>query len=83
MELLDLLKTVLPLVIFAIGGLVVAVRLQAQVKELQKDLDTLQQRETYVSVVRLQAQMEQVEKNISSLWSFANNLRNRFNGHKV
>ena len=78
---LSLIKTLLPVIVLLVSGLIVAVRIQSQVKELQKDLDTLQKRETYVSVVKLQAQMEQVEKNISALWSFTNSLRNRFNGH--
>jgi len=78
---LDVVKTILPLVVFVIGALVVAVRLQSQVKELQKDLDTLLKRDTYVAVVKLQAQQEQTEKNISALWQFSNQLRNRFNGH--
>ena len=58
---LSLIKTLLPVIILLVSGLIVAVRIQSQVKELQKDLDTLQKRETYVSVVKLQAQMEQVE----------------------
>jgi cell division protein FtsB len=77
---LDLLKTVLPLVIFAVGALVVAVRLQSQVKEIQKDLEELEKKQTYVSVVKLEAKMEQVEKNVTSLWNFINGLRDRFNG---
>ena len=78
---LSLIKTLLPVIVLLVSGLIVAVRIQSQVKELQKDLDTLQKRETYVSVVKLQAQMEQVENNISALWAFTNSLRNRFNGH--
>ncbi len=79
---LDVVKTILPLIVFVVGALVVAVRLQSQVKELQKDLDTLLKRDTYVAVVKLQAQQEQTEKNISALWTFSNQLRNKFNGHK-
>jgi len=78
---LDVVKTILPLIVFVVGALVVAVRLQSQVKELQKDLDTLLKRDTYVAVVKLQAQQEQTEKNISALWQFSNQLRNKFNGH--
>ena len=78
---LSLIKTLLPVIVLLVSGLIVAVRIQSQVKELQKDLDTLQKRETYVSVVKLQAQMEQVEKNISAWGGFTNSLRNRFNGH--
>lgn len=76
---LDIIKTVLPLVIFAVGALVVAVRLQSQVKELQKDMEELEKKQTYVSVVKLEAKMEQVEKNVTSLWNFTNSLRDRFN----
>ena len=79
---LDVVKTILPLIVFVVGALVVAVRLQSQVKELQKDLDTLLKRDTYVAVVKLQAQQEQTEKHISALWTFSNQLRNKFNGHK-
>jgi hypothetical protein len=78
---LSLIKTLLPVLILLISGLIVAVRIQSHVKELQKDLDTLQKRETYVVVVKLQAQMEQAEKNISSLWTYTNSLRNKLNGH--
>ena len=78
---LSLIKTLIPVIVLLISGLIVAVRLQSQVRELQKDLDNLLKRDTYVSVVKLEAQQEQVEKNISALWTFANSLRNKFNGH--
>ncbi len=79
---LDLLKTLLPLVVFVVGALVVAVRLQSQVQALQRDLRELQKKQTYVSVVMLEAKMEQAEKNLSALWQFTNSLRDRFNGSK-
>lgn len=78
---LSLVKTLIPVIVLLISGLIVAVRLQSQVRELQKDLDNLLKRDTYVAVVKLEAQNEQIEKNISSLWAFANSLRNRFNGN--
>jgi len=78
---LPLIKTLIPVIVLLISGLIVAVRLQSQVRELQKDLDNLLKRDTYVSVVKLEAQQEQTEKNISALWTFANSLRNKFNGH--
>jgi hypothetical protein len=78
---LSLIKILIPVIVLLISGLIVAVRLQSQVRELQKDLDNLLKRDTYVSVVKLEAQQEQVEKNISALWTFANSLRNKFNGH--
>ena len=79
---LDLLKTLLPLVVFVVGALVVAVRLQSQVQAQQRDLRELENKQTYVSVVKLEAKMEQAEKNVSALWQFTNSLRDRFNGSK-
>jgi len=76
----NLLKTFLPLAVFVVGALVVAVRLQSEVKELQRDVREMEKKQTYVSVVKLEAEMEQAKKNISSLWERINNLRDRFNG---
>lgn len=78
---LSLVKTLIPVIVLLVTGLIVAVRLQSQVKELQKDLDSLVKRDTYVSVVKLKAQQEMVDKNISALWTFTNSLRNKMNGH--
>ena len=76
----NLLKTFLPLAVFVVGALVVAVRLQSEVKELQRDVREMEKKQTYVSVVKLEAEMEQAKKNISSLWERINNLRDRLNG---
>ena len=77
---LTILKTLLPLVIFVVGALIVAVRLQSEVKELKRDMREMEKKQTYVSVVKLEAEMDQAKKNISSLWDRVNNLRDRFNG---
>jgi uncharacterized protein YoxC len=77
---LSILRTVLPLVIFVIGALIIAVRLQSEVKELKRDIREMEKKQTYVSVVKLEAEMDQAKKNISSLWDRVNNLRDRFNG---
>lgn len=79
---IDLLKTLLPLVVFVVGALVVAVRLQSEVKELKRDVREMEKKQTYVSVVKLEAEMDQAKKNISSLWERVNSLRDRFNGTK-
>jgi competence protein ComGF len=79
---IDLLKTLLPLVVFVVGALVVAVRLQSEVKELKRDVREMEKKQTYVSVVKLEAEVDQAKKNISSLWERVNNLRDRFNGTK-
>jgi len=75
-----LLKTFLPLVVFVVGALIVAVRLQSEVKELKRDVREMEKKQTYVSVVKLEAEMVEAQKNISSLWERVNNLRDRFNG---
>jgi predicted nucleic acid-binding Zn-ribbon protein len=79
---IDLIKTLLPLVVFVVGALIVAVRLQSDVKELKRDIREMEKKQTYVSVVKLEAEMDQAKKNISSLWDRVNNLRDRFNGTK-
>lgn len=79
---IDLIKTLLPLVVFVVGALIVAVRLQSDVKELKRDVREMEKKQTYVSVVKLEAEMDQAKKNISSLWDRVNNLRDRFNGTK-
>ena len=72
-------------IVFIIGLIVVAVKLSAQVKEIQKDLDVIEKRDTYVETVKLRAQIDQMESHyqsqISALWDFTNKLRDRFNGH--
>jgi len=79
---IDLIKTLLPLVVFVVGALIVAVRLQSEVKELKRDIREMEKKQTYVSVVKLEAEMDQAKKNISSLWERVNSLRDRFNGTK-
>lgn len=68
-------------IIFFLGIIVVAVRLESEVKSLRKDLDNIQKRDTYVETVKLRAEMDVNNKQISSLWDFCNKLREKFNGH--
>ena len=70
-------------ILFLIGAIVVAVKLQSEVKSLRKDLDDLEKRDTYVETVRLRAEVDVVNKQIGSLWDFVNKLRDKFNngGH--
>ena len=46
-------------IIFIISLIVVAVKLNAQVKEIQKDLDNIEKRDTYVETVKLRAEVDQ------------------------
>ena len=71
-------------ILFLVGAIVVAVRLEAEVKSLRKDIEDIKKRDTYVETVRLRAEVDVLNKQISGLWDFANSLRDRFkngNGH--
>ena len=66
------------------GVIVMAVRLESEVRALRKDLDNikkeLERRDTYVETVKLRAEVDMVNKNVSALWEFTNKLRDKFNG---
>jgi cell division protein FtsB len=68
-------------IIFIIGLIVVAVKLSAQVKTLERDLAHLTKRDTYVEVVKLIAQVDQLQSQNAALWDFTNKLRDKFNGN--
>lgn len=67
-------------ILFLIGIIVVAVRLESEVRNLRKDMEDIKKRDTYVEAVKLRAEMDVNNKQISSLWEFTNKLRDRFNG---
>ena len=68
-------------IVFIIGLIVVAVKLNAQVKEIQKDLDSIEKRDTYVETVKLRAEVDQLRSQVGALWDYTNKLRDKFNGH--
>ena len=68
-------------IVFIIGLIVVAVKLNAQVKEIQKDLDSIDKRDTYVETVKLRAEVDQLRSQVGALWDYTNKLRDKFNGH--
>ena len=69
-------------ILFLVGAIVVAVRLQSEVHSLRKDIEDIKKRDTYVEVVKLRAEVDVNIKQISSLWEVVNGLRDRFkNGH--
>ena len=67
-------------IVFLLGLIVVAVKLTAQVKEIQKDLDNIEKRDTYVETVKLRTEVDQNSKQVSALWEMVNKLRDRVNG---
>ena len=76
----SLLKTLLPVVIFGVGALIVAVRLQSEVKGLKRDVRDLEKKEAYIRVVKLEVEMEVAKKSIEDLWNKMDEMRERFNG---
>jgi len=77
--------------ILLIGALIFhAARSYAQISEMRKDIDSLQnevrrytdltQRQSE-QLVQLRAEMDVVNKQVTSLWEFTNGLRDRLNGH--
>jgi len=68
-------------ILCVIGIIVVGVRLESEVKNLRKDVDEIQKRDTYVETVKLRAEMDVQAKQTSALWDFVNKLREKFNGH--
>ena len=78
---MELITTHWHQIVFIIGLIVVAVKLNAQVKEIQKDLDNIQKRDTYVETVKLRAEVDQQKSQVSALWDYTNKLRDKFNGH--
>ena len=71
-------------ILFLLGAIVVAVRLQSEVRNLRKDVDNMQdeleRRDTYVETVKQRAEIDIHGKQISSLWDFTNRIRDQFDG---
>ena len=78
---MEIIKSHWHQIVFIIGLIVVAVKLSAQVKEIQKDLDNIEKRDTYVETVKLRAEVDQLRSQVGALWDYTNKLRDKFNGH--
>ena len=69
-------------ILFLIAAIVVAVRLESEVKSCRKDIDSLtkelNRRDTYVETVKQRSEIDIITKQISSLWEFVNKLRDKF-----
>ena len=70
-------------IIFFLGAVVVAVRLQSDVNSNKRELRQLQneldRRDTYVETVKQRAELDIHGKQISTLWEFVNKLRDKMN----
>ena len=73
-------------ILLAVVVLIMAVRLESEVKNLRKDLDRLttelERRDTYVETVKQRSEIDINSKQISALWVMINKLRDKFNGGK-
>ena len=78
---MEIIKSHWHQIVFIIGLIVVAVKLNSQVKEIQKDLDNIEKRDTYVETVKLRAEVDQQKSQVSALWDYTNKLRDKFNGN--
>ena len=73
-------------IVFLLGVIIVAVRLDSEVKGLRKDLDhhteEITRRDTYVETVKQRSEIDVLTKQVSSLWDHFNKLRDRFHNGK-
>ena len=71
-------------ILFFIVEIIMAVRLESEVKSNRRDLnhltDELDRRDTYVETVKHRAEIDIHGKQISTLWEFVNKLRDKLNG---
>ena len=71
-------------ILFLIGAIIMAVRLESEVKSNRRDLnhltDELDRRDTYVETVKQRSEIDIHWKQISTLWEFVNKLRDKVNG---
>ena len=83
---MDLITDYWRQIIFLLGAIIVAVRLESEVRGLRKDLDhhteELKRRDTYVETVKQRSEIDVLSKQISSLWDYVNKLRDRFQNGK-
>ena len=78
---MEIIKSHWHQIVFIIGLIVVAVKLNSQVKEIHKDFDNIEKNDTYVETVKLRAEVDQQKSQVSALWDYTNKLRDKFNGH--
>ena len=73
-------------ILFLIGAIIVAVRLESEVKSLRKDLDhhteEIKRRDTYVETLEQTSEIDVLSKHVSSLWDHFNKLRDKFHNGK-
>ena len=83
---MDLITDYWRQIIFLLGAIIVAVRLESEVRGLRKDLDhhteELKRRDTYEETVKQRSEIDGLLKQVSSLWEYVNMLRDKFQNGK-
>ena len=83
---MDLITDYWRQIIFLLGSIIVAVRLESEVRGLRKDLDhhteEQKRRDTYVETVKQRSEIDVLSKQVSSLWEYVNMLRDKFQNGK-
>ena len=83
---MELITNYWPQIIFLLSMIIMAVRLESEVRGLRKDLDhhteELKRRDTYVETVKQRSEIDVLSKQVSSLWEYVNMLRDKFQNGK-
>ena len=68
-------------IVFITGLIVVAAKLNIQIKKIQKEFDNIEKRDICVETVKPHAEVDQISSQVRALWDYTNKLRDKFNGH--
>ena len=84
---MELITNYWPQIIFLLSMIIMAVRLESEVRSLRKNLDELSEelkrRDTYEETVKQRSEIDGLLKQVSSLWEYVNMLRDKFTNGKT
>ena len=84
---MELITNYWPQIIFLLSMIIMAVRLESEVRSLRKNLnelsEELKRRDTYEETVKQRSEIDGLLKQVSSLWEYVNKLRDKFTNGKT
>ena len=84
---MELITNYWPQIIFLLSMIIMAVRLESEVRSLRKNLnelsEELKRRDTYEEAVKQRSEIDGLLKQVSSLWEYVNMLRDKFTNGKT
>ena len=84
---MELITNYWPQIIFLLSMIIMAVRLESEVRSLRKNLnelsEELKRRDTYEETVKQRSEIDGLLKQVSSLWEYVNKLRDKFHNGKT